>query len=111
MQQKKKVKYTPAAVDDIDEIFSYISNENVSAAENLLISLDTKIGQLADFPNLGSVLSEEKYTIVERGYRFIVVHPYLVFYRIIDDSIIIHRILHGRRDYLRELFDEFHVDE
>ncbi|WP_327205139.1 type II toxin-antitoxin system RelE/ParE family toxin [Paenibacillus sp. Soil522] len=28
-----------------------------------------------------------------------VVNPYLVFYRIIDDIVIIHRILHGRRDY------------
>ncbi|MEW9051575.1 MAG: type II toxin-antitoxin system RelE/ParE family toxin [Neobacillus sp.] len=111
MLQKKMIKYTPAAVDDLDEIFSYISRDNVIAAENLLMTLDTKIGQLADFPNLGSVLSEEKYTIVERGYRFIVVHPYLVFYRIIADSIIIHRILHGRRDYLRELFDEFHMEK
>lgn len=24
-----------------------------------------------------------------------------------DDSIVIHRILHGRRDYLRELFGSF----
>jgi toxin ParE1/3/4 len=69
------------------------------------------MGSLADFPNLGSVLSEEKYPLVVRGFRFIVVHPYLVFYKIVDDSIIIHRILHGRRDYLRELFDDFHESE
>ncbi|WP_227940106.1 type II toxin-antitoxin system RelE/ParE family toxin [Alkalihalobacillus deserti] len=108
MQQKKQIKYTLAAIDDMDEIFSYISHENVSAAERLLENLDCQIGSLADFPNLGTVLSEEKYTLVERGFRFIVVHPYLVFYKIRDDSIIIHRILHGRRDYLRELFDDFH---
>ncbi|MEW9699529.1 type II toxin-antitoxin system RelE/ParE family toxin [Paenibacillus sp. SI8] len=41
---------------------------------------------------------------MQRGYRFIVVNPYVVFYRIVDDIVIIHRILHGRRDYLRELF-------
>ncbi|MGG1552157.1 type II toxin-antitoxin system RelE/ParE family toxin [Paenibacillus ferrarius] len=40
-----------------------------------------------------------------QGYRFIVVNPYLIFYRIMkDDTIVIYRILHGRRDYLRELF-------
>ncbi|WP_373233501.1 type II toxin-antitoxin system RelE/ParE family toxin, partial [Cohnella sp.] len=43
----------------------------------------------------------------QRGYRFIVVNPYLVFYRIMNDTVVIHRILHGRRDYLRELFDSF----
>ncbi|WP_337926769.1 hypothetical protein [Paenibacillus caui] len=32
------------------------------------------------------------------------VSPYLVFYRSIQSKVIIHRILHARRDYLRELF-------
>ncbi|WP_081847321.1 type II toxin-antitoxin system RelE/ParE family toxin [Schinkia azotoformans] len=86
----------------MDEIFSYVSADNIIAAEKLLDNLNHQIGSLASFPNMGSLLSEEKYTLVERGYRFIIVHPYLVFYRIFDDSIIIHRILHGKRDYLRE---------
>jgi len=54
---------------------------------------------------MGSVLSDEEYTIIKRGYRFVFIHPHLVFYRIIDNTVIIHRILHGRRDYLRALFD------
>jgi toxin ParE1/3/4 len=104
MPQKNKIKYTPAAVDDIDEIFSYLSLDNFSAAEGLLKRLDRQISGLADFPNMGSVLSDDEYALVQRGYRFITAHPYLVFYRVIDNTIIIHRILHGRRDYLRELF-------
>jgi len=63
-----------------------------------------RIATLAGFPELGTVLSDEEYTIVKQGYRFIVVHPYLIFYRITNEAVIIHRILHGRRDYLRELF-------
>ncbi len=104
MPQRNKIKYTLAAVDDMDEIFSFISQDNVSAAEILLEKLNEQIGKLAEFPHLGSVLSDEEYTLVERGYRFIVVHPYLVFYRLLDYNVIIHRILHGRRDYLRQLF-------
>jgi len=53
---------------------------------------------------MGSVLSEEEFTLVNRGYRFIVIHPYLVYYRIIENTVVIHRILHSRRDYIRELF-------
>ena len=105
MPPKNKIKYTPVAVDDMDEIFSYIAKDNAAAAESLLEIINMSISRLADFPNLGSVLSDEEYTLVNRGYRFIVVQPYLVFYRIIDHTIIIHRILHGRRDYLRELFE------
>lgn len=104
MPQKNKIKYTPIAMDDMDEIFSYISQDNVDAVEKLLGKLKEEISKLEEFPNMGSVLSEEEYTFVNRGYRFIVVHPYLVFYRLIDNTVIIHRILHGRRDYLRELF-------
>ncbi|MNV71801.1 Toxin RelE4 [compost metagenome] len=107
MPLKNRLKYAPAAVDDLDEIFSYLSQENATAAEGVLAKLDFQIAGLIDFPNRGAVLSEEEFSLVQRGYRFIVVNPYLVFYRIIDDTVIIHRILHGRRDYLRELFGSF----
>ncbi|MFB0844116.1 type II toxin-antitoxin system RelE/ParE family toxin [Paenibacillus oleatilyticus] len=104
MPPKSRVRYTPAAVDDLDEIFSYITQDNWQNAEKMLERLSREIGGLADFPHMGSVLSEDDYTLIQRGYRFIVVSPYLVFYRIINNEVIIHRILHGRRDYLRELF-------
>lgn len=105
MRSKSKVKYAPAAVDDMDEVFSYISQQNLAAAENLLNKLSDQISQLGEFPHMGSVLAEDEFVLIQRGYRFIVVQPYLVFYRILGDNVIIHRILHGRRDYLRELFD------
>jgi toxin ParE1/3/4 len=104
MLPKSKIKYTAVAVDDMDEIFSVISLDNIYLAEVMLEKLNSQIANLSDFPNMGSILSDEEYSLVERGYRFIVVQPYLVFYRVIEDSIIISRILHSRRDYLRDLF-------
>jgi toxin ParE1/3/4 len=105
MPPKSRIRYSPAAVDDMDEIFSYISQDNLAAAELILEKLDREIIKLEGFPNMGSVLTDDEYTIIQPGYRFIVVKPYLVFYRIINNTVIIYRILHGRRDYLRELFD------
>lgn len=107
MKPKSKINYSPAAVDDLDEIFSYISSENASAADSMLQKLDDSISNLAGFPNMGSVLQEDDYNLTSRGYRFITVEPYLVFYRILGGTVVIHRILHGRRDYLRELFESF----
>jgi toxin ParE1/3/4 len=104
MQSKNKIKYSPAAVDDMDEIFSYISQDNITVAELMLEKIDREIRNLERFPNIGSVLSDDEYTIIQRGYRFIVVKPYLIFYRLMNDTVIIHRILHGHRDYLRQLF-------
>lgn len=105
MPRKYKIKYAPAAVDDLDEIFSYISQDHIAAVETTLEKINERITKLSEFPNMGSVLSDEEYTMIQRGYRFIVVQPYLVFYRIKDNTVIIYRILHGRRDYLRELYD------
>jgi toxin ParE1/3/4 len=105
MQQKYKILYSRAALDDFDEIFSYIAKDNVGSAEVLLEKFNESILKLENFPNLGSVLSEDEFTLISSGYRFLVVHPYIIFYRIIEESIVIHRILHGRRDYLRGLFD------
>lgn len=105
MRSKSKIKYSPAAIDDMDEIFSYISQDNLTAAEFMLDKLDREIRKLETFPNMGSVLPEDEYSIIQPGYRLIVAKPYLIFYRIVNDYIIIHRILHGRRDYVRELFD------
>ncbi len=104
MPQNCKIIYLPVAIDDMDEVFSYISKDNIASAETLLERLAENISNLSAFPHMGSILSEDDYHLVSRGYRFIVVHPYLVFYRIINNTVIIHRILHGRRDYLRELF-------
>jgi len=104
MQQRTEIKYTPAAVDDMDELFSFISSDNVTAAEAMLEKLDRQISLLGEFPHSGSILAEDDYSIVKRGYRFIFVQPYLVFYRVVDQTVVIYRILHGRRDYLRELF-------
>ncbi len=109
MPQKSKIQYTPAAIDDMDEAFSYITQDNVAAAEKMLATLNASISGLADFPNKGSVLSDDEYSLIQRGYRFIVVNPYLVFYRIMNDTVVIHRVLHGRRDYLRELFGTFEL--
>ena len=104
MPRKHKILYTPAAVDDVDEIFSYITQENLGAAEAMLGRINDGITRLAEYQNLGSVLPEDEYTLAHRGYRFIVIQPHLVFYRVLNEAVVIHRILHGRRDYLRELF-------
>jgi len=104
MMQKHRIKYTPVAVDDMDEIFSYISRDNITAAEELLEKISGGIANLAEFPRMGSVLSSDDYPIIQHGYRFIVIQPYIIFYKFSDDTVIIHRILHSRRDYLRELF-------
>lgn len=37
--------------------------------------------------------------IAQLGYRYLIIGEYLAFYKIEGSQILIHRILHGARDY------------
>ena len=53
------IKFTPAALDDLKDIKTYISIEfcNNKAAINLINKIIKKIKQLQDFPESGASLS------------------------------------------------------
>jgi toxin ParE1/3/4 len=50
-----KVRYTDAAVAEIDDIFSYIAADNPRAAANVLAQIEYTIGLIKDFPEMGTV--------------------------------------------------------
>jgi toxin ParE1/3/4 len=100
----KKILLSEAAYYDMDSIFSYISQDNKKAAEMLRARLYNAIVQLADFPEKGAALPEEDAPGAERGYRRIVQNPYIIFYRVLDDKIVIARVLHGRQNWLQSIF-------
>lgn len=101
----KKILLSEAAYYDMDSVFSYVSQDNKKAAEMLRSRLYKAITQLADFPEKGAVLPEEDAPGAERGYRRIVQNPYIIFYRVLDDKIVIACVLHGRQNRLQSLFE------
>lgn len=103
---KHRIRFTMDAVDGIDSIFAYIADNNRDAAKKMLERLESAISKLADNPRLGSVLPTNDQSLVEPGYRRIVVKPYSVFYRIGKEVIFIARVIHGRRDWMHLLFEQ-----
>ena len=101
---KHKIRYTAAAVDDLDGIFSYISDDDRIAAVKMLDKIEAAILKLGDMPRLGAVLPTNELSLVESGYRMLVVEPYLIFYRIRQNEVWIGRVLHSRQDWLYLLF-------
>ena len=95
----------------MDEIWNYISSElqNISAAERTVNRIMDDVDQLADFAEIGAPLSS--IADVDSDYRFLVTGSYLIFYRIYGSDIYVDRVLYGRRDYLRILFDKLQDDE
>lgn len=99
-----RIRYAQQAVDDLDAIFDYICLDNPDAARNMLKKFKTCIEKLATTPYHGAALRTDSPIMIAAGYRYIVVSPYLVFYRVVGDEVRIGRILHSRQDWLSLLF-------
>jgi toxin ParE1/3/4 len=97
-RHKYSVRLLRAAEEDFNDIILYIATDKPSAAETLVNQLEKNLSLLTRHPLLGATPHEEE--LAAMGYRFLVVHNYLIFYTIENHIIMIHRILHGARDYL-----------
>ncbi len=104
---KYKIKYSPEALKDLDEIWEYILLElaNPDAAENIVNKMLDTIEALEDFPERGALLSSI-IAEVESDYRFVLSGNYMAFYRVEEKTVRVDRVLYQGRDYLRALFGE-----
>lgn len=100
----KKIVLSEMAYYDIESIFSYISSDNKQAAEKLRLFIYESISKLSEFPEMGPVIPEEEAPGAQRGYRRIVATPYSIFYRVLEDRIVIARVVHGRQNWLQSIF-------
>jgi len=107
----RKIKISEDAYLDIEVMFAYISEDNKAAARKLRKKIYDGIKGLADFPFKYPVIQEEDAPGAERGYRYMVVNPYIVFYRVLDDVIVIARVLHTRQNWLHTLFGSFSEED
>lgn len=97
---------SPVAQADLTEIKEYISEdlENPIAAASTLRKIMEQIRSLSEQAFIGTPLSA--IADIESDYRFLVSGNYLIFYRAYGAEVYIDRVLYGRRDYLRILFDD-----
>lgn len=106
-----KLQLSRAAQKDLLEIKSYIAVdlENPKAAMEAIKRITKKIRLLNDNPLMEAALAS--ISGANSDERFLVCGSYMVFYRITRENIFIDRVLYGRRDYLRVLFDKTELPE
>ena len=93
---KYSVRLLAIAEQDLQEIVSYVADENVTAALALADRIEKDLLRLASHPYLGRIPDDDK--LASLGYRFLVVENYLIFYTVGVRTILVHRIIHGARD-------------
>ena len=108
---KNKIYYSPEALNDLDEIWEYITEVlcNVTAANNVVDRILKKIDLLEEFSKVGSNLTS--LVVIENDYRFLISGNYLIFYRAEEDGVYIDRIFYGRRNYIKILFNDYLNEE
>lgn len=89
----------PLAEADLDAIWLYIAQENLSAADCVIDEIWERCRLLAVFPGMGQARSD-----LAAGLRASPVETYVIFYRPVDEDIEIVRILHGMRNIHEEFF-------
>jgi len=92
-----EVLFLQEALDDLEEIILYIAQDSKTAALRMHDEIIKKADDLAIFPKRGRPVPDAKMS--KAGYRMLLIKPYIAFYRIIDQNVIIYRIIHGATNY------------
>ena len=88
-----RLRYTRPALADLDSILDYIASHSPQGAARVHARIQIVVDLLLSFPRVGVQTDDPTIRrIVTSPY------PYLIFYEISGDEIIIHAVRHGARD-------------
>ena len=96
-----EVKIVQLAESDLEEIWDYISANNIESANRLIKDLIQKFGLLAENPQIGRTHDEFVLNLRSFAYK-----KYIIFYFPIENGVEIYRVIHGARN-VEDLFEDF----
>lgn len=86
--------YSPEARLDLLEIWEFIAQDNVDAADRVQLEVQQAVSLLAHNPELGHLRRD----LTSKAVRFWAVHSYLIVYDPVTRPLEVVRILSGYRD-------------
>jgi toxin ParE1/3/4 len=92
--------FTPEAANDLGEIYTYVANEDMVAARQLLDRLTGLFRKLSTMPGLGRKRPE-----LGQDIRSFPTGRYVIYYRVVEQGIQLMRIIHGARD-VEKMFNQ-----
>ena len=98
---KRVVKISSSAAEDLKDIWDYLAQHNENAAGKLIKEIKNKFILLRDNPLVGR--EQNKFLV---GLRSFIVKSYFIFYLPLDDGIDVLRVLHSSRD-IESIFENF----
>jgi plasmid stabilization system protein ParE len=83
----------PEAYTDLDDIWEFIAEDNLSAADRVREDIYKAVGKLVPFPHRG----HRRPDLTSRPLRFITVRNYLLAYAPDEKPLLVIAVLHGSR--------------
>jgi len=107
MPAKFKVEIAESAEKDLEEIWTYITQESPQAASLFVLELERQAHTLETFPKRCSLIPENEF--LGGSYRHLLVGKYRVIFRIAGKRVFVLRIVHGSRllDFSELAFQNF----
>lgn len=103
MQNEYEVVLSLKAQSDLKTIAMYHKIQVGSAsAKKITDKLLDKIDLLGSFPDIGAEVASKRISSAE--FRMLVVGEYLCFYARQQKTVVVHHIVHGSTNYIRNLF-------
>lgn len=90
----KSYVLTPAAIQDLQTIRSFIASDNPEAARRVLKTLRSAIRKLTKHPGTGHTRQD----LADPKHSFLLVYSYFIVYRAGTNPLQVIRILHSARD-------------
>jgi toxin ParE1/3/4 len=86
------IVYAPRALRDLEAIGGYLIERNPAGAINVLGAIKSSIDTLSFFPQIGRLVDNAEHRRVP-----VLRYPYLIFYRVAGDELLILHIRHTSR--------------
>lgn len=90
------VKVLPIAREDVNRALVYIAADDPAAASELYDGIIAALHRAAEFPHAAPQIAVGGRR--NRVYFKLYVKPYHIYYRVIQDTLIVMRVLHERMD-------------
>jgi len=94
---RRRVRLLRRAQNDLLEIQRYVARDSPPAADRTVDRILDSIESLDESPLRGVTPRDAR--LQAQGFRFLVVTPCLVFYKVARREVRVYRVLHGRRAY------------
>ena len=95
------VIFSDRAEQDLCEIIDDLAEISPDTATALNEQFEQRLNQLSRLPRMGRPRPD-----IDEGLRGLLVSPYVLFYRILNNEIFVVRILHGKRDLWQNVNEE-----